>query len=55
MEDAVVEKRLVVVAEVPVALTKVKFWRVEEAEVEVAVSQPTVGLDDADIAPVPLP
>ena len=31
MEDAVVEKRLVVVAEVPVALTKVKFWRVVEA------------------------
>ena len=29
-DDAVVEKRLVVVAEVPVALTKVKFWRVVE-------------------------
>ena len=28
--DAVVEKKLVVVAEVPVALTKVKFWRVVE-------------------------
>ena len=28
---AVVAKKLVVVAEVPVALTKVKFWRVEDA------------------------
>ena len=32
MELAVVEKKLVVVAEVPVALTKVKFWRVVEPE-----------------------
>ena len=31
VELAVVEKKLVVVAEVPVALVKVKFWRVEEA------------------------
>ena len=30
VEEAVVAKKLVVVAEVPVALTKVKFWRVEE-------------------------
>ena len=30
VELAVVEKRLVVVAEVPVALTKVKFWSVDE-------------------------
>ena len=30
VDEAVVEKRLVVVAEVPVALMKVKFWRVEE-------------------------
>ena len=30
VEEAVVLKKLVVVAEVPVALTKVKFWRVEE-------------------------
>jgi hypothetical protein len=30
VELAVVAKKLVVVAEVPVALTKVKFWRVEE-------------------------
>ena len=29
-DEAVVEKRLVVVAEVPVAFRKVKFWRVEE-------------------------
>ena len=29
--EAVVEKNLVVVALVPVALAKVKFWRVEEA------------------------
>ena len=29
-DEAVVEKRLVVVALVPVALTKVKFWRVVE-------------------------
>ena len=28
--EALVEKKLVVVAEVPVALTKVKFWRVVE-------------------------
>jgi len=28
--EAVVVKKLVVVAEVPVALMKVKFWRVEE-------------------------
>ena len=28
--DAVVEKKFVVVAEVPVAFTKVKFWRVED-------------------------
>ena len=31
VDEAVVAKKLVVVAEVPVALTKVKFWRVEEA------------------------
>ena len=30
VDEAVVEKRLVVVAFVPVALMKVKFWRVEE-------------------------
>ncbi len=30
VELAVVEKKFVVVAEVPVAFTKVKFWRVEE-------------------------
>jgi len=29
--DAVVLKKLVVVAEVPVAFVKVKFWRVVEA------------------------
>ena len=28
--DAVVAKKLVVVAEVPVAVVKVKFWRVED-------------------------
>ena len=32
LEEAVVEKKLVVVAEVPVAFLKVKFWRVEEPE-----------------------
>jgi hypothetical protein len=32
VEEAVVLKKFVVVAEVPVAFTKVKFWRVEEAE-----------------------
>jgi hypothetical protein len=32
VEEAVVEKKLVVVAEVPVALVKVKFWRVVEPE-----------------------
>src|SRR3989344_6483448 len=32
VEEAVVEKKLVVVAEVPVALLKVKFWRVVEPE-----------------------
>jgi hypothetical protein len=32
VEEAVVAKKLVVVAEVPVALTKVKFWRVEDPE-----------------------
>lgn len=31
VDDAVVAKKLVVVAEVPVAFTKVKFWRVDEA------------------------
>lgn len=30
VEEAVVEKKFVVVAEVPVAFTKVKFWRVED-------------------------
>ncbi len=30
VDDAVVEKKFVVVAWVPVALTKVKFWRVED-------------------------
>ena len=32
VELAVVEKIFVVVADVPVAFTNVKFWRVEEAE-----------------------
>jgi len=32
-----------------------RFWRDEEAVVEVAVIQPTVGEDDAERAPVPLP
>ena len=32
MDDAVVENKLVVVADVPVAFANVKFWRVEEAE-----------------------
>ena len=43
VELAVVEKKLVVVADVPVALTKVKFWRVEDEltnNVEVAVIAP---------------
>jgi hypothetical protein len=48
--DALVEKKLVVVAEVPVALTKVKFWRVVEEVrsklVEVAVP--------AMVSPVPV-
>lgn len=30
VEDAVVAKKFVVVAEVPVAFMKVKFWRVDE-------------------------
>ena len=32
VEEAVVAKKLVVVAEVPVAFTKVKFWRVVDPE-----------------------
>ena len=31
VDDAVVEKKFVVVAEVPVAFRKVKFWRVDDA------------------------
>ena len=31
VDEAIVENRFVVVADVPVAFTKVKFWRVEEA------------------------
>ncbi len=40
---------------VPCPWVNKKFWRVDEAVVEVAVIQPTVGEDEADIAPVPLP
>jgi len=42
VEEAVVEKKLVVVAEVPVALTKVKFWRVEEAVAKTLAKVPRV-------------
>ena len=43
VEDAVVEKKLVVVAEVPVALVKVKFWRVVDEVVRMfdAVRRPS--------------
>ena len=54
-----VEKKFVVVAAVPVAFTKVKFWRVEEPVTkrfenetdEVEMSEPTVSwpIDDEEI------
>src|SRR3989344_2951527 len=42
VEDAVVEKKLVVVADVPVAFTKVKFWRVVEAVANILAKVPRV-------------
>ena len=40
MEEAVVEKELVEVADVPVALLKVKFWRVVEALARILLKVP---------------
>src|SRR3989344_2459997 len=42
VELAVVEKKLVVVALVPVAFTKVKLWRVEEAVAKILAKVPRV-------------
>jgi hypothetical protein len=66
VDDEVPEKKLVVVALVPVALTKVKFWRVEEpvARKFGTVSRPvvfnvpklpTVEKNDVVVAAVPVP
>ena len=42
VEEAVVLKKLVVVALVPVAFTKLKFWRVEEAVAKILAKVPRV-------------
>ena len=55
VEVALVTVRLVKESPVPCPWVKPKFCRVEEAVVEVAVSQPTVGEEEAKTAPVPLP
>ena len=54
VEDAVVEKKLVVVAEVPVAFEKVKFWKVEEAlaRILVKVPRPEVVIEFTDNRPL---
>ena len=68
VELAVVEKKLVVVADVPVALLKVKFWRVEEAFIkrlprvdkpvvvmELTESRPLASIERAAVVDVAVP
>jgi len=50
VEEAVVAKKLVVVAEVPVALRKVKFWRVEEPVTRRFESVPVVNATEPKVA-----